>query len=59
MPNVREGNSAGTKDYSRLHKQAESCVIRYDDQMNEKDDGITHPGVVSNPKKTAIFDPTQ
>ena len=29
--------------------------IGYDDQMNEKDDEITNPGMVSNPKKTVIF----
>jgi hypothetical protein len=26
-----------------------------DDQMNEKDDGIAHPGVVSKPEKTPDF----
>jgi hypothetical protein len=31
----------------------------YDDQMNETDDDITHPGMVSNPKKTVIFGPIQ
>jgi hypothetical protein len=25
------------------------------DQVNEKDDEITHPGMVSNPKKPVIF----
>ena len=30
-----------------------------DDQMNEKDDEITHPGMVSNPKKTVISSPIQ
>ena len=27
------------------------------DQMNEKDDEITHPGMLANPKKTVIFGP--
>ena len=29
------------------------------DQMNERDDEITHPGMVSNPKKPVIFGPIQ
>ena len=27
----------------------------YDDQMNEKDDDITHPGMASKPEKTRDF----
>ena len=30
-----------------------------DDQMNGKDDDITHPGVVSKPEKTRNFGPIQ
>ena len=29
------------------------------DQVNEKDDEITHPGMVSDPKKPVIFGPIQ
>jgi hypothetical protein len=30
-----------------------------DNQMNEKDDDITHPGMLSKPEKTPNFDPIQ
>ena len=34
-----------------------ACDENFDDQMNENDDEIAHPGMVPNPKKPAIFGP--
>ena len=51
----QQEHSGVFKHQARLHKQAELCGMGYDDQMNEKDDDITHLGIVSETEKTRDF----
>ena len=53
MPDVREGNSANDEITPGYTSKQSLAGIGYDDQMNEKDDDITHLGLVSEPEENA------